>query len=159
MTIDIGLMVLYSRALPHLPARLAFFATKSIMIMIIRIEGGSNYGNRRCATSTSTAPSNDRYDDCDDLSVRRARKTRSRGPKGLQLEVRLQRSPQISNIHVWVSCILHILSYTGTVVEPSTATTTAWASQWLSRKCIRLNRKTTTDCQWLSMIVNDCQGF
>ena len=38
------------------------------MITIVRIEGGSNSGNRRCATSSSTAPSVDRHvdDDNDD---------------------------------------------------------------------------------------------
>ena len=36
------------------------------MITLIRIEGGSNYDNKRCATSSSTAPSVDRFDCCCD---------------------------------------------------------------------------------------------
>ena len=32
----------------------------TMILMIIRIEGGSNYDNKRCATSSSTAPSVDR---------------------------------------------------------------------------------------------------
>ena len=40
---------------------------KDFMIALIRIEGGSNYDNKRCATSSSTAPSVDRFDcSCDD---------------------------------------------------------------------------------------------
>ena len=109
---------------------------KDFMITLIRIEGGSNYDNKRCATSSSTAPSVDRFDCCcDDHWF------------GIFWEIfgfaNFAPSPphkrtkeKSCTVFYGSSCWLR--HHPDTVEAPSTATTTAWAPPWLLRQWFSL---------------------
>ena len=102
-----------------------------IMITLTRIEGGSNYDNKRCATSSSTAPSVDRFDCCGDdhwfgIFWEMFRLTNFAPPI----------KEKSCTVFYGSSCWLR--HHLGTVGAPSTATTTAWALPWLLRQWFSL---------------------